>query len=358
MCEDTHTGDPTPVEFDDSARIPSIGFQCSDVMNDLLVSIPVVKLTSMTHTASSGTGAIDTLVMPPPCNIPPSLPPPEPPPLECSDGVSMDATCGHPQSFPVGWILDDTDIAHLTSPITPFEFPFDPTVDQYFDSVLAMLPEIPSTMDSVTRVITNPCVCGLNGDSRSWVRTLHPGIIHRFSSMVDGGANLCLTGTLSLLVDTVSIPPMPISVAVEGAGASIANCCTKRSLLLLQLEDGGVYFQPCYYCENAVETIISPQVIVNASDTFVEWSQTGYKDNSPGTLRFYSDSGLASMTMNLTKQDGLYYTHTDVLTFDKDLLCCVALMANWLATPPTPKTWASHHNYAPVSKAAHTEAEL
>ena len=151
---------------------------------------------------------------------------------------------------------------------------------------------------------------------------------------------------------------MPISVAIERAGASIANCCTKRGLLPLQLADRGVYFQPCYYCENAIETIISPQAILNASDTFVEWSQTGYKDNSPGTLRFYSDSGLASMTMNLTKQDGLYYTHTDVLTFDKDLLCCVALMANWLATPPTPKTWASHHNYAPVSKAAHTEAEL
>ena len=66
--------------------------------------------------------------------------------------------------------------------------------------------------------------------------------------MVDGGANICLTGTLSLLVDTISIPPMPISVAVEGAGTSIADCCTKRGLLPLQLTDGGVYFQPCYYC--------------------------------------------------------------------------------------------------------------
>ena len=78
-----------------------------------------------------------------------------------------------------------------------------------------------------------------------------------FSSMVDGGANICLTGTLSLLVDTISIPPMPISVAVEGMGASIADCCTKPGLLPLQLTDGGVYFQLCYYCENAVETKLS-----------------------------------------------------------------------------------------------------
>ena len=79
--------------------------------------------------------------------------------------ADMDSTCGQPQSFPVGSILDDTDIGRPTSPITTFEFLFDPTVDQYFDSVIATLPEIPSTMDSVTRVITNPRVCGLNGDS-------------------------------------------------------------------------------------------------------------------------------------------------------------------------------------------------
>ncbi len=130
---------------------------------------------------------------------------------------------------------------------------------------------------------------------------------------------------------------MPISVAVDGAGTSIADCCTKRGLLPLQLMDGGVYFQPCYYCENAVETIISPQAILDASDMFVEWSQTGYKDDSPGTLQFYSDSGLASMTSTLTKRDGLYYTHTDVFTVDRDPLCRVALKANRLATSPLPE---------------------
>jgi len=54
MCKDAPTGDPMPIEFDSSARVPSIDFQCPNVMNDQLVSIPVVKLTSMTHNASSG----------------------------------------------------------------------------------------------------------------------------------------------------------------------------------------------------------------------------------------------------------------------------------------------------------------
>ena len=145
-----------PVEFNGSARVPSVGFQCPNVMNDPQVSIPVVKLTSMTHNASTETTTFDTTVMPPPCDIQPCLPPPEPPPMDFLTGADMDSACGQPQSFPVGSILDDTDIGHPNLPITPFEFPIDPTVDQYFDSVIATLPEISSTLDSVTRVITNP----------------------------------------------------------------------------------------------------------------------------------------------------------------------------------------------------------
>jgi hypothetical protein len=49
LCTDAHTGDPTPVELANSARVPSVGFQCPDAMNDPPVTIPVVKLTSMTH---------------------------------------------------------------------------------------------------------------------------------------------------------------------------------------------------------------------------------------------------------------------------------------------------------------------
>ena len=174
------------------------------------------------------------------------------------------------------------------------------------------------------------------------------------SHRVDGGSKICLTGSFSLLVDTVSITPMPISVAIEGTGASLADCGTKHGLLPLQLADGGVYYQPCYFCENALEMIILPQAILDGSDTFVEWSQTGYKDDSPGTHCFYSDSGLASMTMTLAKRDGLYYTHSDVFKVDKHPLYRGAPTARWLATPSTLRTWATHNKYAPVSKAAHT----
>ncbi len=98
--------------------------------------------------------------------------------------------------------------------------------------------------------------------------TLLAAALH-FSSMVDGGANICLTGNLSLLGDVVDIPPLPILVAVEGDSMSMADCCTKHGLLLLTLEDGSVYYQTCYYCTNAEETIISPQAILDGSDLFV-----------------------------------------------------------------------------------------
>ncbi len=77
-------------------------------------------------------------------------------------------------------------------------------------------------------------------------------------SLIDGGANICITGLLDLLVKVVSIPPLPISVATKTGGVSLDDCCTKKVLLPLTLEDGSFYYQPCYYCKNAVDIIISP----------------------------------------------------------------------------------------------------
>ncbi len=158
---DARTGDPTPVELTDSARVPSIGFWCSDAMNDPPVSILVVKLASMAPTTSTATLTFDMTVLPPLCTIQPRLPPPEPPPFDVMLGEGHDDNGGHQEYFPVGSIADDWDITRPRSPTTPFEFPVEDRGDQYFDSVIATLPDIPSTMDSVTRVITTPRVCGL-----------------------------------------------------------------------------------------------------------------------------------------------------------------------------------------------------
>ncbi len=54
--------------------------------------------------------------------------------------VVMDGNPAQPHCFPVGSMVDDTNMARPHSLAKTFELPFDPTVDQYFASVLAKLP--------------------------------------------------------------------------------------------------------------------------------------------------------------------------------------------------------------------------
>jgi hypothetical protein len=123
------------------------------------------------------------------------------------------------------------------------------------------------------------------------------------------------------------------------------------------LDDGAVYYQPCYYCKNAVETIISPQAILTASDVLIHWTQTGHKDGSPGTIRFDSDSSLLSFTMTLENKDGLYYCPTDAFTVAQDPVRCNVPLIRCAIVPPPPVK-RRHKSYNPVSRNCITELEL
>jgi hypothetical protein len=130
------------------------------------------------------------------------------------------------------------------------------------------------------------------------------------AKLINGGTNICVTGDLSTLVNVEAIPPMmPILVAVAVAGDAISSddCCTKRGYTPLTLDDGTLYWQLCYYCANVVETIISLQAVIVTSDVFTSWTQTGYKDSRPGSIRFDSADGFLSMSLRLEYVDGLYY---------------------------------------------------
>jgi hypothetical protein len=217
--------------------------------------------------------------------------------------------------------MDPSILIQPESPRTPFEFPFDmPTSTHavpHMDTDL--LPFEP--MDSVTRVVGLPHVCGLKCENDMVARFTRLATALAAAdnpSLVDGGANICITGILSLLVDVETITPLPILVATTSGSISLDDCCTKWGLLPLTLANGLVYYQLCYYCENATETIISPEAIVAASDTLVHWTQTGHKGTDPGSICFSSDSGLYSITISLKKRDGLYYCPTDVFTVDRD----------------------------------------
>ncbi len=158
----------------------------------------------------------------------------------------------------------------------------------------------------VIHIRCRPHIFGLCRDSASTV----------VAKPIDGGANICITGDLSTLVNIEEIPPMPISVAIAGDAISSDDCCTKRGYTPLTLDNGNLYWQLCYYCANVVETIISPQVVIPTSNVFTSWTQTGYKDSRPGYIRFDSTDGFFLMSLRLECIDGLYYCTSDTYTID------------------------------------------
>jgi hypothetical protein len=227
--------------------------------------------------------------------------------------------------IPLGSAANPGILLRLASPSTPFEFPFDMTTQMYGDFNITDGLPLPLLKYSVLKVIGLPRVCGLAHNNDIVVTAFRTATNYNnvdIRSLIDGGANICITGLLDLLVEVVSFPPLPTSVATKTGGISMDDWCTKKGLLPLTLEDGSFYYQPCYYCKNAIETIISLQAILAASDVLGRWTQMGHKDGSPGTIRFDSDSGLFSITMTLEKRDGLYYCPTDVFTVDRDTVHC------------------------------------
>jgi hypothetical protein len=167
---------------------------------------------------------------------------------------------------------------------------------------------------------------------------------------------------LDSLFDVVAIPPLSISVAVEGA-SSIDDCCTARGMTPIQLDDGSIYWQACYFCTNAVETIISPQAIVDSSDVFQSWHQTGYRCgvSTPGCIRFDSHDGLLTMSMTLVLHDGLHYCPTDVYAVDTMPASRFSPAVRRVACPaslPVSGKSRSHERFSPASKAKQVESEV
>ena len=192
--------------------------------------------------------------------------------------------------------------------MTPFELPFNTAEEMYCDFKVSDSQPQPCLMDSVTHVVCLPQVCGLSLVDDVVVHvscTITAPDTWDNLSLMDGGANICFTGVLDLLVEVVLIAPLPILVTTKNCDISLNECCTKCGLLPLMLADGTVYYQPCYYCKNAVEAVISPHAILATSDARIQWMQTGHKDGSLGTICFDIYSGLYSITMTLNNCDGL-----------------------------------------------------
>ncbi len=183
-------------------------------------------------------------------------------------------------------------------------------------------------------------------------------------SLIDGGANICIMGDFNLLVDVVTIPPLPILVALHG-DITLDDCCTAWGLLPIQLNNGSIYWQICYYSRNAVETIILPQAIVNSSDVFQSWHQSGYRNGNgtPGSIHFDSHDGFISMTMTLARKDGLYYCLMDMCTVHdacawcSPMVHCTATLVDSVTSIASPPHWV-WSRFVPTTKAKQMESKV
>jgi hypothetical protein len=267
--------------------------------------------------------------------------------------------------FAQGSLNDPAILIQPTLPTTPFEFPF----DSHHDTALPLLadefdrPRIPS--EGVQRVVGLPRVVSLHDSTGPYARvnrlacsaTTHDATSH--PSMMDSGANICVTGILGLLVDVSSIPPLPITIATKTDHISVNDCCTKRGYLPLMLTDRSVYYQLWYYCANASEIIISPDAILQSSDILAHWYQEGHHDGSSGTIRFTSNSGLYLISLTLDKRDGLYYCPTNVFTVAPDPVypALHSIHRVVASSPPDIPSELRGRRFAPTSRSKLAESE-
>jgi hypothetical protein len=297
----------------------------------------------------------------PPVILTPVLPPAEPPPpvLLPPVDLSLSGYSHHPEGSLFHRLMNDT-------PISP-QLPFDHLPDRWDTMAPVFLsdsPRGPRSFGSVSRIVTCPRVLWFQGGGRSYARINLTALAPPATPgrLIDGGANICITGDLDSLFDVVTIPPLAISVAVEGT-SSIDDCCTARGLTPIQLDGGSIYWQVCYFCANVVKTIISPQAIVDSSDVFQSWQQKGYQCgvSTPVCIRFDSHDGLLTMKMSFVLHDGLHYCPTDVYAVD-DLPASRFSPAVWRvvgpAPLPVPGKSRSHKRFIPTSKAKQIESEV
>ena len=194
-----------------------------------------------------------------------------------------------------------------------------------------------------------PRVCNIQGDSTTIHRTTDPDPQRK---LVDSGANICITNDLGILVDITDVAPFSISVATEGDVADDSHC-TKKGLLPLTLDNGRTIYVPCYYCPTVVDTIVSPEALIESHTAYAQWRQTGYKNpDTPGKLELMDAAGSVTGTLSLHRKNTLYYcvTNTFALEHDESRSACSSTFApvskasqveseTWLPTPPTLQYW-------------------
>lgn len=153
------------------------------------------------------------------------------------------------------------------------------------------------------------------------------------TSMADSGANVCITGDTSILVDLMDIDPIPLGVAVTSTD-NTSSLCTKQGFLPIPLLNGTFHYQPFLFNPHATETILSPAHVMWSSSCIAKWNQSGSKDpQCVDSLTFTDDADNSLLVLPLTTRNGLQYC-----THDKPPTNAVHSIITYSASVPSPHT--------------------
>ncbi len=182
--------------------------------------------------------------------------------------------------------------------------------EEYANNIHAAL-DCDMNMDEYRGVFTvaadMPQVVGVDGN-RVIVKKISTDTAD--GGMSDTGANISVTNDLSQLEKAVPIKPFSLQLAEEKDESNSAMCTYRGLYPLIDTRTGSVEYTPMYFNAAVTGTIISPACVLRNSDVYVSCTQTLHRDGRPGTLRFDSESGLASLTILLEKKNDLYYIPT------------------------------------------------
>jgi hypothetical protein len=225
-------------------------------------------------------------------------------------GLEEDVLGFHFTDFPPGSL--SLECAGVVSPCAVADLGLHK--DSWTNRIRAQRPQSTGLQDSLVHIVVQPQVCGIFGDGiRVCAFMLMDNTPH--CGLYNSGANLCMTNNPNLLVEVCPCEPFTILLATTNGGHSHTNICRCRGLLPLPLLDGTTYYQTCFVNPYASGMFISPQAIINSSTgSFNKWQMEGFLQGRPGILSLYSTLGLMKMSIQLSQQDGLYYSSTDTFT--------------------------------------------
>jgi hypothetical protein len=118
--------------------------------------------------------------------------------------------------------------------------------------------------------------------------------------LIDSAVNVGMSSDESILIGVHNIEAIPLGLALTPSNPLYISYCTRMGYLPLLLADDDVLLVPTLVNPASTETIISPESFMKSSSNIVRWEQHGFRNGSPGQLRFIHCNDTLALKLKLT----------------------------------------------------------